>query len=143
MRVYLDNCCYNRPYDEQHQLLVRLESEAKLCIQQMIRDGQVELVWSDVLEYENAHNPFDERRLKIAEWEGLASVVVEMDDRILENVRGLMSCGLKQMDASHIGCAISSDADYFITVDKKVLNKTVRGICIVNPIDFIRRLLND
>ncbi len=30
MRVYLDNCCYNRPFDEQDQLSVRLETEAKL-----------------------------------------------------------------------------------------------------------------
>jgi hypothetical protein len=52
-----------------------MESEAKLYIQQMIRDGQLELVWSDVLAYENTHNPFDERRLKIAEWEALAGTV--------------------------------------------------------------------
>jgi predicted nucleic acid-binding protein len=140
MRVYLDTCCYNRPYDDQGDLLVRLESEAKLCIQQMVRDGQLELVWSDVLEYENMHNPFDERRLKIAEWGDLASTVVEMDDRTLENARTLMSCRLKQMDASHIACAVSSGADYFITVDKRVLNKVARGICIVNPIDFIKSL---
>jgi predicted nucleic acid-binding protein len=110
----------------------------------MIRDGQLELIWSDVLTYENAHNPFDERRLKIAEWEGLASTVVEMDDKTLENARALLlSCGLKQMDASHVACAIFSGADYFITVDKKILNKVVLDIRIVNPIDFVRRLLND
>jgi len=28
MRVYLDNCCYNRPFDDQSQLRVRLEIEA-------------------------------------------------------------------------------------------------------------------
>ena len=33
MRVYLDNCCYNRPFDEQTQPSVRLETEAKLLIQ--------------------------------------------------------------------------------------------------------------
>ena len=26
MRVYLDNCCYNRPFDDQAQLTVRLET---------------------------------------------------------------------------------------------------------------------
>ena len=33
MRVYLDNCCYSRPFDDQSQLRVRLEIEAKLEIQ--------------------------------------------------------------------------------------------------------------
>lgn len=39
MRVYLDNCCYNRPFDEQGQLRVRLETEAKLEIQTQMRLG--------------------------------------------------------------------------------------------------------
>ncbi|MFN0197095.1 MAG: PIN domain protein, partial [Planctomycetaceae bacterium] len=34
MRIYLDNCCFNRPFDDQRQIRVRLETEAKLCIQQ-------------------------------------------------------------------------------------------------------------
>ena len=47
MRVYLDNCCYNRPFDDQSQLKVRLETEAKLAIQAMMRTGVLEYVWSD------------------------------------------------------------------------------------------------
>lgn len=30
MRIYLDNCSYNRPYDDQSQLRISLESQAKL-----------------------------------------------------------------------------------------------------------------
>ena len=33
MRVYRDNCCYNRPFDPQEQLRIRLETEAKLEVQ--------------------------------------------------------------------------------------------------------------
>ena len=29
IKIYLDHCCYNRPFDEQYQDLVRLETEAK------------------------------------------------------------------------------------------------------------------
>lgn len=49
MRVYLDNCCYNRPFDEQTQLKVLLETEAKLRVQSLMRNGDVEYVWSGVL----------------------------------------------------------------------------------------------
>jgi len=38
MRVYLDNCCYNRPYDDQTQMRINLETQAKLYIQQLIRE---------------------------------------------------------------------------------------------------------
>jgi len=47
MRVYPDNCCYNRPFDDQTQLKVRLETEAKLYVQGLMRTGAVEYVWSD------------------------------------------------------------------------------------------------
>ena len=42
MRVYLDNCCYNRPFDDQAQLSVRLETEAKLEVQRQMRSGKLE-----------------------------------------------------------------------------------------------------
>jgi len=42
MRVYLDNCCFNRPFDDQSQARIRLEAEAKLEIQQRIADGTIE-----------------------------------------------------------------------------------------------------
>lgn len=42
MRIYLDNCCYNRPFDEQTQLRIRLETEAKLAIQRQMRMGVLE-----------------------------------------------------------------------------------------------------
>lgn len=38
MRVYLDNCCFNRPFDDQSQARVRLEAEARLEIQQRVKD---------------------------------------------------------------------------------------------------------
>ena len=46
MRVYLDNCSFNRPYVEQTMLKIRLETQAKLDIQKQISDGKIELVWS-------------------------------------------------------------------------------------------------
>jgi hypothetical protein len=30
MRLYLDNCCFNRTFDNQEQLKIKLETEAKL-----------------------------------------------------------------------------------------------------------------
>ena len=44
MRVYLDMCYYNRPYDDQSQIKVSLETQAKLHIQDQIQKKQLELV---------------------------------------------------------------------------------------------------
>nr|VFJ54444.1 MAG: hypothetical protein BECKFW1821A_GA0114235_104731 [Candidatus Kentron sp. FW] len=62
MKIYLDNCCFNRPYDDQSDFRVRLEAEAKLKIQEEIRNRSFRLVWSYLLDYENSKNPFKERR---------------------------------------------------------------------------------
>jgi predicted nucleic acid-binding protein len=141
LRIYLDNCCYNRPFDDQRDVNNRNETRAKLTIQQMIRDGQLELVWSDVVDYENNDNPFEERRVKIAEWKALAAVDSAMNDAIQQKASELMRLGLRQKDAAHIASAIFGNADCFLTVDMKILNKPVRDIEVLNPLVFLRRIL--
>jgi hypothetical protein len=56
MLLYLDNCCFNRPFDDQKQIRIRIETEAKLYIQEKIISGEFELAWSYILEYENSVN---------------------------------------------------------------------------------------
>ena len=143
MRVYLDNCAYNRPFDDQRNIIIRIETEAKLAIQQMIKDKALTLIWSDVLDYENNDNPFEERRIKIAEWESLASDIVYMNDEIIGRARIYMALGLRQKDAAHLSCAVYGKVNYFITVDRKILNKTIKDITIINPVDFLRGLPYD
>lgn len=75
MRVYLDNCSLNRPFDDQTQLIVHLETEAKLYIQDKIKKGEYEFIWSYVSDYENAANPSPERREAIGEWRNIALFV--------------------------------------------------------------------
>ena len=65
MRVYLDMCCYNRPYDDQSQLSVAMEAQSKLHIQRLIREGKLDLIGSYTLDYEVSRNPFEMRRRSI------------------------------------------------------------------------------
>jgi hypothetical protein len=44
--VYIDNCMFNRPFDDQTQIRIRLESEAKLYVQDKIKSEGIELIWS-------------------------------------------------------------------------------------------------
>jgi predicted nucleic acid-binding protein len=143
MKVYLDNCSYNRPFDGQSSLVVRFETDAKLQIQELVKNGALKLVWSFVLDYENNANPFEEIKSKIAEWKRLASIDGGYSEAVHQKAAALMKLGLRQMDASHVACALFAGADYFITTDKKILNKPIADIKVVNPIDFIRGYQND
>lgn len=142
MKVYLDNCCFNRPFDDQSSLVIRLETEAKLYVQNLIRQGEIELVWSFMLDYENAANPFEEVRRQIAEWKSLAKIDCAPSQEVSNIAGEMMKLGLRPKDAAHIACAIHTAADCFLTTDKKILNKPVTGVQIVNPVDFARRYLD-
>ena len=60
LRIYLDNCCYNRPYDDQLQIRISLEAQAKIFIQNAIKLGKLELASSFVMRHENNKNPYDD-----------------------------------------------------------------------------------
>lgn len=140
MKLYLDNCSYNRPFDDQTQMKIHLETEAKLYIQECIREGRYGLVWSYMLDYENNANPYDDKKRTIEPWKNIASEFCTSSEDILLMGKDIMQKGIKAKDALHIACAIKSECDYFITTDMKLLNKSVENINIINPIDFIREV---
>ena len=136
----LDNCCYNRPFDDQSQKKIRLETEAKLYIQADIRAKNYSMVWSYMLDIENRDNPYDEKRNAIQPWKGFAFEYCPSSDDIMSLGQKIMAQGIKPYDALHLSCAVKSGCDYFITTDKGLLNKTIPSLKIINPIDFVREM---
>jgi predicted nucleic acid-binding protein len=140
MRIYLDNCSFNRPFDSQNSLKIKLEAQAKLYIQQLVMEKKLELVWSFILEYENDNNPFEERKVRISKWQDIAVFDCDENDEIVKKATFLMKKGLHQKDALHIASAIFSKVDYFISTDAKIINKKIDSIEILNPVDFVLRM---
>ena len=142
-RIYLDMCCFNRPYDDQLHPLIRIETEAKLLIQSEVLIGNLDLIWSFIIHYENNDNPFVDKKKQIALWESKSTEIVSFTHEIQSQAENIMKLGIKTKDALHIACAISAKADAFITTDRKLLNKQVNGINITNPMDFVRRYFDE
>ena len=140
MRLYLDNCCFNRPFDDQTQLSISLESQAKLEVQYMILNGTHTLVWSYMLEYENSQNPFEIRKESIIKWKDIAEINIVESENILKRAERLSALGIKAKDAIHIACAIESGCDYFLTTDIGILKKDIDSIKVRNPIEFISEM---
>ena len=143
MRIYLDNCCYNRPYDDQTQLRISLETQAKLQIQTMIRDKRFELVTSYVLLYENSRNPHETRKNTILSFikENKAYYVdIEKGEEIKSLADEIISTGVKTADAHHVACAIIGGAEYFLTTDNRLLRYRTNRITLMDPTSFIRQL---
>lgn len=145
MRIYLDNCCYNRPFDKQNQLRIRLETEAKLHIQRMMRLGIVEYAWSDILSQEISDSPFPARQEKIFEWEDGAAANVPITPEIVVKASALVARGLGKADALHVVCAEAAGCDWFLTTDRPLLKKLRQygGMRIANPMEFLVEDEND
>ena len=143
MKIYLDNCCYNRPYDDQEQLRISLETQAKLYIQDLVKRKKVDLATSYVLWYENSQNPFEIRKMSIDEFvqrNTTEYINVDKAEDIKEKAEEIMKTGVKMKDTYHVACAIYANCDYFLTTDDRLLKYTTNEIQMLNPIDFIRRL---
>jgi len=143
MKIYLDNCCFNRPFDDQSQIRIRLESEAKLRIQEEIRAGRFKLVWSYILDYENHKNPYIERKTRISGWKKYAIKDIEENSEILETANFLSQIGIQKIDSLHIACAVFSKCSYFLTTDDKILLRSdqIKNIKVTDPIGFIKEVL--
>ena len=121
MKIYLDMCCFNRPYDDQTQSRIRIETEAKIVIQQKIKDSEHELLWSSILDFECSKNPFQEHRIAILNWRTIASTMIMIDDSIIARATNLMSLGIGKYDALHVACSIAGGAELFVTTDDRLL----------------------
>lgn len=145
MRIYLDNCCYNRPYDDQSQTRVRLEADAKMQIQHMIRNGELELATSFVLDYENNLNRSEQKKqtirnfMKEFEFYYVDESSLSEIERIAEPI---MATGIKSKDAWYLACALIAECDYFISTDKRLLKYKTDKITSLTPVEFMYKWRN-
>lgn len=137
MRIYLDNCCFNRPYDDQRQEKVAIETQAILLIQGLVINKKVDLVWSYVLEFENDQNHDNAKRSAIGDWRKRASILVPPDEQILLTASKIIKNGIKEFDALHVASAIYAKCNYFITVDKRLLKFQDDQVKVCNPLEFV------
>ena len=140
MKIYLDNCCFNRPFDDQKQLRIKLETEAKLDIQKRIVQGKIELAWSYILDLENEANPFEQRRLTIGDWKVHACVITGETNEILKAAERFERMGARSKDALHLACAVAMKCEFFLTTDDQLVKKVsdVAEIKVTDPVSFIR-----
>lgn len=141
VRIYLDVCCLNRPFDDQAQDRIHIEAEAVLMILESVQEHKCILIGSKVLDIENHNNPDDERQLEINKCLRLAGVYVDLSNKILERAKELNEFGLKSYDAMHVSCAEFAKADLFLTTDDQLRKKAARiknlRVKVVNPVEVV------
>lgn len=143
-RVYLDTSTYNRPFDDQTQPKIFLETQAIVIIFQKIGVQAVELISSSVLEYENSRNPDPVKREAMSQYLQMAGSRWEVDEAIRQRGQQLEHNGLNAIDALHVACAEAASSDYFITCDKRLINRSSNlAMKVMNSVDFVLETTNN
>jgi len=144
MRLYLDTCSLQRPFDSKTHVRITLEAEAVLGILALCQAGDIELVSSDVLVFEIERNPNPIRREYALQALSSAKVFVALSEPLEKRAAELVSFGFKPLDALHLGSAETIQSDYFCTCDDRLLNKAkshpALKIKVVSPVDVIEEI---
>lgn len=137
-RIYLDTSIYNRPFDDRTQPKIFLETQAVILILQMVEAKLIELVSSSVLEYENSLNLYAVKQQFMNQYLQMAIMRQQVNEPIRQRAEQLEQQGIKPIDALHVACAEAANSNYFISCDKRLINRCqVLAIVTLNPVDFI------
>lgn len=146
MKLYCDMNVYNRCFDDQNQLRIRLETAAIEGIFALAEAGRLALFWSFMLDYENSLNPHEDRKEGVELLSRLCTDTITPSPQILKLARSFLKGGkIKARDATHLACAETARCDYFITCDDTLMTVFERHrrrrrlkVKAINPVEFIR-----
>jgi len=145
-RVYLDNCVLNRPFDDQSQERIRLETEAIILV--LARLERKEWTWlgSQVLELEIDKMPDTEQQSRLRHMMEFISLTVEIGEKELARAGEIQRLGFAGFDAVHLACAEIGKADVFLTTDDRLLKLAKRlarklRVKVENPLDWMKEMI--
>ena len=141
MRIYLDVSCLNRPFDDQAQPRVRLESEAVTLILDEIDAGRWEQVTSRMAEIEVLAIANEVRRRRVLQL--LPGSRMELGPTVFDRARQLVGNGLHAADAVHVAAAEALQTDVFLTCDDRLLGRCQQiadelTVAVANPLKWLK-----
>lgn len=142
MLLYLDCCCFNRPFDDLSQIRVRLEAEAVEWILEESRSGRFTIVTSDYLIQELLQNPKPDQRADTLAMTQYAGLHVPVMESIASRATRIETLSITGFDALHIAAAEAAGCNHLLTTDDRLLKKSRRHpgelmVTLLNPLDLI------
>ncbi len=136
MKIYLDNCCYNRLLDDRSYPKIYYERNSVMLILEFVEKGEVDLVGSQMLvrEIEDTQDPYRKSVLQMIY--GLCKDEIQINGAVLDRAEEIRhSTNIKYKDSIHLACAEAVKADALLTTDEKFLRNC-------NRIKIFTRVLN-
>ena len=145
--MYLDRCCYNRPFDDLSQSRVSYESHAILSILNEALQAGVIILGSSILNSEIENIKDLNKQLNIWALYQSASVFIPLSDDIemlAEKIRSKTSIHFN--DSLHLASAEIGKANFFFTTDDKLIKackKINLNVSVTNPLDYYMEMMKN
>ena len=137
MKLYLDNSFLNRFFDDPALGANKLERDILLRVLDQAYIGDIQLVNSSVIEFENARNPFPQRKQFVEQVMKSAPMFQSYTEAAAERVKELGdACKLSLYDARHIAVAEAAQVDFFLTCDYDLVKKYQGNMNVMTPATF-------
>jgi predicted nucleic acid-binding protein len=142
MKLYFDNCCFNRPYDDQTHEKIHLESEAVLAIIKLNKQNDGEIVGSPALDLEISQIKDDDKKDKVKSfYKKSISFKINYNENILKRVHELSEQStIRTLDKFHLAFAENSGAKILFTTDvkfEKACSRLNLNIMVTNPVKYL------
>lgn len=146
LRIYLDVCCLNRPFDDWAQERVRLEGDSILSILERIRAGQWQLIASETIAVELEKMRNLEKKEQVLKLLELATVTQVIDETIDLRSQQLERLGFGLYDSFHLACAEAAQVDIFLSTDDRLIKNAFRHqdflkVTVSNPVIWFMSIL--
>ncbi len=145
MKIYLDTCCLNRFSDRQIQERIRQETEAVNIMLSNFRTKRWHWVSSSILQFEINQNPDLDQRVSLTTLLQLGHQIIFVGGEEILRGEELEGLGFKELDALHIACAESGNADILLTTDDRMLRRAKRyqaklRVRVENPYTWLQEI---
>ncbi|MCD8108348.1 MAG: PIN domain-containing protein [Oscillospiraceae bacterium] len=141
MKIYLDCCCYNRPFDDQTQERIYLETQIIEGILRACQSGIHELIGSSALSFEISQICDLEKRQQVIRLYSSVTSYENVDDDIESRASEIRSqSNIHTYDSYHIALAERANADVMITTDVKLEKMASRldlRVRVISPVEFM------
>ena len=143
----MDVCSLNRPFDDQSQDKIRVETEAVISLLKRCNTkDDWTLVGSDIITIEALNNSDVVKKQKVLLLHDGADEKIDYNDIIKTRSEDFRKHNVKSFDSLHLATAEYVNVDVLLTTDnkfEKAATRTDTKIRVVNPLTYYLEVLDN
>jgi len=145
MKLYLDVSSLNRPFDDQNQARIRIETAAVTVIFERIDAGLWRQVSSEMALIEIEATTDTDRRNRVRLLLPESNGIMKLTTGTFQRASELEGLGFKPADAVHVAAAERAKAEVLLSCDDRLCRLARRHqrnlhVKVANPVDWLKEI---